>query len=377
MIYADNAATTKLCSEAYEVMRSYLLEEYGNASQPYFFSKAAKAALKNAREIIATCIGASPEEIYFTSGGTESDNWVIKSSLFFDTEKNEVITSQIEHHAVLNACVTVHSLGIPVEYISVDEKGYVLPQKLKERVTTKTGLVSIIFGNNEIGTIEPIKELAEIAHSSGALFHTDAVQAVGHVPIDVHSLNVDFLSASAHKFNGPKGIGFLYIKDGVKIHSYVDGGSQERGYRAGTENVASIAAMAVALEKNTLRLAEESIRLKGIEDAFIKALRESDIDFIRNGAENHLPGNVNLSFRRANGEMLLHRLDLKGICISTGSACDSVNTQISHVIKAINVPAEYAEGTIRVTFGADNTENEAVQIARELIRILSLNSEIR
>ncbi len=372
MIYADNAATTKLCPEAYEAMKPYFFEEYGNASQPYSFSKAAKTALKNARATIASCIGALPEEIYFTSGGTESDNQVIKSSLFFEKKKNEIITSQIEHHAILNACAAVHSLGIPVTYLPVDGKGIVLPIELKKRLSDKTGLVSVIYGNNEIGTIEPIKELSEISHANNALFHTDAVQAVGHVPIDVHSLNVDFLSSSAHKFNGPKGIGFLYIKKGVNIHPYIDGGLQEHGMRAGTENIASIVGMATALKKNTERLTEERVRLKGLEDIFMCTLQESDLDFIRNGSDNHLPGNVNVSFRGVDGEMLLHRLDLKGICISTGSACDSVNVQVSHVIKAIKIPEEYAKGTVRITFGSDNTEDEAVQIAKAITRVIGL-----
>lgn len=371
MIYADNAATTKLCREAYDAMKPYLLEEYGNASQPYFFAKPAKKALKEARETIAFCIGADPEEIYFTSGGTESDNWVIKASLFFDRDKNEIITSQIEHHAILNSCSTVQALGIPVSYLPVDSAGIIHLAELERCVSNRTGLVSIMYGNNEIGTIEPIKELAEIAHTNGALFHTDAVQAVGHVPINVHNLNVDFLSASAHKFDGPKGIGFLYIKKGVTVHPYANGGLQERENRAGTENIAGIVGMATALQKNATRIEEGQTRLKVLEDKLVDRLQQAGLDFIRNGAENHLPGNVNLSFRGADGEMLLHRLDLKGICISTGSACDSVNTQVSHVIKAINVPVEYAEGTIRITFGADNTEDDAHQIADAIIQVVS------
>lgn len=371
MIYADNAATTKLCREAYDAMKAYLLDEYGNASQPYSFAKSAKKALKQAREKIASCIGADPEEIYFTSGGTESDNWVIKASLFFDKEKNEIITSRIEHHAILNSCSTVQTLGIPVNYLSVDGTGIIPPTELERCVSNRTSLVSIMYGNNEIGTIEPIKELAEIAHTHGALFHTDAVQAVGHVPINVYDLNVDLLSASAHKFNGPKGIGFLYIKKGVTVHPYANGGSQERGNRAGTENIAGIVGMAVALQKNATRIEEGQTRLKVLEDKLVDRLQQAGLDFIRNGAENHLPGSVNLSFRGADGEMLLHRLDLKGICISTGSACDSVNTQVSHVIKAINVPVEYAEGTIRITFGADNTEDDAHQIADAIIQVVS------
>lgn len=370
MIYADNAATTKLSSEAYEAMKPYLLEEYGNASQPYFFAKPAKKALKEARETIASCIGSDPEEIIFTSGGTESDNWVIKSSLFLGKKKNEIVTSQIEHHAILNSCATVEMLGVPLEYLPVDRMGIVEPGTFEQKLSDRTGLVSIMYGNNEIGTIEPIKELAGIAHAHGVLFHTDAVQTIGHVPINVHDLDVDFLSASAHKFGGPKGVGFLYIKKGVTIHPYADGGSQERSLRAGTENIAGIVGMSAALKRATTRIAEESTRLNILENTLIDSLRESGLDFIRNGADNHLPGNVNLSFYGADGEMLLHRLDLKGICISTGSACDSVNTLVSHVIKAIKVPAEYAEGTIRITFGADNTEEDAVQIAEAIIQVL-------
>ena len=370
MIYADNAATTKLCRQSYEAMELYLRDQYANASQPYSFARSTKKALNEAREIIASCINALPEEIYFTSGGTESDSQVIKSTLFFNKNKNEIITSSIEHHAILNSCETVSFLGIPVEYLPVDREGVVQPFDLEKKISTKTGLVSIMYGNNEIGTIEPIKELASIAHNAGALFHTDAVQGVGHVPINVHALGVDLLSSSSHKFNGPKGIGFLYMKKGVKIHPYMNGGAQEKGMRAGTENVAAIVGMATALKMNVERLAEERKHLTILEDTLIRSLQEFGLDFIRNGSSNHLPGNVNLSFCGADGEMLLHRLDLKGIFISTGSACDSVDTQVSHVIRAIHVPKEYAEGTIRISFGANNTKEDAVKIAKEIKNIL-------
>ena len=370
LVYADNAATTQMDTKAFEAMKPYLIELYGNASQPYFFSKAAKKALQNSREIIAECIGANPDEIYFTSGGTESDNWVIKSTLFLPENKNEIITSCIEHHAILNSCHTVEKLGIKVRYLSVDRKGTVLSRELNEMASDRTGLVSVMFANNEIGTIEPVAQLAEIAHSKGTIFHTDAVQAVGHVPIDVHQLRIDLLSASAHKFNGPKGIGFLYIKNGTCIHPYEDGGAQERGHRAGTENIASIVGMADALRENISRVDTEIKKLKELEEILVKGLEGSGIDFIRNGAEQHLPGSVSLSFRGIEGEMLLHRLDLMGICVSTGSACDSVNTQVSHVIKAIRVPEEYAEGTIRVTFGKDNTEADAIAILNGLKKII-------
>ncbi|WP_329886445.1 cysteine desulfurase family protein [Pseudoramibacter faecis] len=370
MIYADNAATTKLCEQAFDAMKPYLLEQYGNASQPYSFSRIAKKALQSARKTIADCIGALPDEIYFTSGGTESDNWAVKSALFMPYSKNEVITSEIEHHAILNSCHTVQELGIPVHYLPVDTYGVVRPETLEKTISDKTGFVSVMYGNNEIGTIEPVAELAEISHAHGALFHTDAVQAVGHVPINVHEDGIDLLSSSAHKFNGPKGIGFLYIRKGVHIHSYADGGSQEKGLRAGTENIAAIVGMAEALRLNTDRINESAGKLQSLEIALLSGLHKSNLDFIRNGSEYLLPGNVSLSFHAADGEMLLHRLDLMGICISTGSACDSVNTQVSHVIQAIHIPEEYAEGTIRITFGSDNTEADALEIANAIIKVL-------
>lgn len=370
MIYADNAATTKLDIDAFKAMKPYLMEQYANASQPYSFAKLAKRALSKARASIAKCIGANPEEIYFTSGGTESDNWAVRSILFMSKHKQRVLTSQIEHHAILNMCNSLEELGIPVDYLPVDKYGVLKLDTLRGSIREDAGLVSIMLANNEIGTIEPIKDLCEIAHTKGALFHTDAIQAVGHIPIDVMSLGIDMLSASAHKFNGMKGSGFLYVRSGIDIHSFSDGGSQERGKRAGTENIAAIVAMAVALKKSCERMETSTNKLKSIENVFIQTLSEGEIDYIRNGAKDHLPGNVNISIKGADGEMLLHRLDLKGICISTGAACDSINTQISHVVKAIKVPEVYAKGTIRITFGADNTENDAVEIAKALIGIL-------
>ncbi len=372
MIYADNAATTKLDPDAFEAMKPYLLQEYGNASQPYSFARNPKKAIAKAREVVASCIGSDPDEIYFTSGGTESDNWALKSALFSkDTKRHGVITSKIEHHAILNTCRTLEQFQVPVSYLDVDENGVVLPETLQRMISDSTYLVSVMLGNNEIGTIEPVQELCEIAHANGALFHTDAVQAVGHIPIDVKKLGVDMLSSSAHKFNGMKGSGFLYIRRGVDLHPFMDGGAQEKRKRAGTENVAAIVAMATALKKNCERMAETAEQLRNIEDHFLQRLQTAGLDFIRNGSENHLPGNVNISIRNAEGEMLLHRLDLKGICISTGSACDSVNTQVSHVIQAIHVPQEYAEGTIRITFGADNTLDDADAIADALLKILA------
>lgn len=350
-------------------MLPWLQGEYGNASQPYSFARKPKKALADARAAIAACIGAEPEEIYFTSGGTESDNWAIKGLIEPD-DKYLTITSQIEHHAVLNACSALERFGYPVVYLPADGKGTVSPEELSKAITEKAKLVSVMMVNNEIGTIEPIKELAAVAHTHGALFHTDAVQAVGHIPIDVNELGIDMLSASAHKFNGPKGIGFLYIRKGTQIWPFTDGGAQEFHMRAGTENIASIVGMAVALRKNCDTMQETSTMLQTMEHVFINSLREADIDFIRNGAEKRVPGNISISIRGASGEMLLHRLDLRGISISTGSACDSVNTQVSHVIKAIGVSQEYSEGTIRVSFGRDNKVEDALEVANAITHIV-------
>ena len=373
-IYADNAATTKLDTDAFEAMKPYLLEDYANPSGAYSFSKMAKRALKEARQTIAECINAEPEQIIFTSGGTESNNHAIKH-FTVASDICHVVTSAIEHHSVLYAC---ENSGFELFIVPVDRYGVVSADDLEKVLgrdrpaiaSCDSTLVTIMTANNEIGTIEPIAEIGKIAKEHGVLFHTDAVQAVGHIPIDVHTLGVDLLSASAHKFNGPKGIGFLYIKKGVILHPYADGGSQERGSRAGTENVAGIVGMAAALKKNTARIEAESSRLKALEYTLVSRLHQAGLDFMRNGADYHLPGNVNLSFHGGDGEMLLHRLDLKGICISTGSACDSINTQVSHVIKAIHVPKEYAEGTIRITFGANNTEDDAVKIADAILQVM-------
>ena len=369
-IYADNAATTKLDIDAFEAMKPYLLEEYGNASQPYSFARKPKQALKEARAIIAHCINADPEEIYFTSGGTESDNWAVKGIAFAEAEKRSIVTSQIEHHAILRACETLEKHGYPVAYLPVNREGVVTAETLESLITSSTSLVSIMFANNEVGTIEPIKDLCEIAHKYGSLFHTDAVQAVGHVRIDVKKLGVDMLSASAHKFNGPKGIGFLYVKKGTPIAQYSNGGSQEFGMRAGTENIASIVGMAVALKKNCDAIEENAKHIGNLEAKLIDCLTKSGLDFIRNGAVQHIPGNISLSFRGADGEALLHRLDLMGICVSTGAACDTVNTRVSHVLNAMGVDEDYAKGTIRISWGNNNTIEEAEILSEKLIRIL-------
>lgn len=368
MIYADNAATTQLDQEAFEAMLPFMVREYGNASQAYMFASAEKKALKEARSRIAECIMAEPDEIYFTSGGTESDNWAIKMGC--QIHGGNVVTSEIEHHAILRSCQSIQENGILVQYIPVDETGVVKLEDANKLIDRKTGLVSVMMANNEIGSLQPIKELAQIAHSNGALFHTDAVQAVGHIQIDVKDLGIDLLSASAHKFNAPKGIGFLFIKRGTNIKPFMNGGAQEKGLRAGTENVASIIAMSVALSKNVNRIEENTRKMIEYERLFVDILKRAGIDFIINGNANKIPGNISLSINDFEGEMLMHRLDLMGICVSTGSACDSFNTQVSHVLKAINLPESYAKGTIRISLGYDNTRSEIMQMANQIANIV-------
>lgn len=364
LIYADNAATTKMSLAACEAMMKYQLTDFANASQPYSFARNAKKALKEARETIASCINAFPNEIYFTSCGTESNNWVIK-----ECNCNHVLTSSIEHHAILNPCAEIMAKGKKVTYLSVDTSGVVLPKSL-DNVITVDSLVSIMMANNEIGTIQPIKELARISHEHGALFHTDAVQAVGHIPVDVNDLGVDFLSASAHKFNGPKGIGFLYIKNGVSLKPFIAGGAQEMSLRAGTENIASIVAMAIALKENISNLHKNIEYVQLLEESLLHQLSSSDILFQRNGAKDTIPGNLSLSFDGLDGEAILHRMDLQGICISTGSACDSKNTQISHVLKAIGLKDSLAKGTIRISLGKDNSLEDIDLIVAGLKKIV-------
>lgn len=370
IIYADNAATTMLDIDAFEAMKPFLLENYGNASQPYSFSRNVKKVLKEARHTIAQCINADDDEIYFTSGGTESDNWAIKGILSYG-DTRAVITSQVEHHAILNACAAIERFGYPVVYLPVDQTGRVQPESLKSVITPNTKLVSIMMANNEVGTIQPIQELCDIAHQNSALFHTDAVQAVGHIEIDVKSLGIDMLSASAHKFNGPKGIGFLYVKRGTPLSSFLDGGAQEQKKRAGTENVPAIVGMSIALENNCKSIRENRQKVLALEEQLISLLQEYNIDFLRNGNSNHIPGNISLSFKGIEGETLLHRLDLMGICVSTGSACDSVNTQVSHVLMAMNIDPLYSKGTIRLSLGKDNTSDEVNKVVDSIKRILS------
>lgn len=370
-VYADNAATTRLSNKAFESMLPYLQNEYGNASQLYSFARLPKKALKEARQVIANCIGAQPSEIFFTSCGTESDNWVINGAV---QQHLPIVTSSIEHHAILRPCESAKRCGCSVSLLPVTKEGIVLSSSVKEVVHSSCGLLSVMYANNEIGTIQPIKELATIAHENGWLMHTDAVQAIGHTRINVRELGVDMLSASAHKFNGPKGIGFLYIKEGVNWPTLIKGGTQENGLRAGTENVASIVGMATALEENVISICENESYLAHLEEILISNLSRSGIVFYRNGAENHIRGNVSLSFPNRSGESIMHRLDLKGICVSTGSACDSKDTQISHVLKAIGLEEMLAKGTIRISLSKYNTEQDMIKIVQVLVGILKEES---
>lgn len=372
MIYADHAATTALSPGAYAAMQPWLQTQFGNPSTRYSLAREPRKAVASARQTIADCIGAKPDEMFFTSGGTEADNWALTGIAFRQPDfKCEIISSSIEHHAILHTCDFLKHMGYGITLLPVDKQGVVNPETLKKHIKDTTRLVSIMFANNEIGSVQPIRELAEIAHQHGCLFHTDAVQGVGHIPIDVQALGVDMLSASAHKFNGPKGIGFLYVRDGVSIESFMHGGAQEKGKRAGTENVAGIIGMAEALREHQEHMAEETEYVKGLAKTLLADLRKTDLDFLVNGSENRIPGSLSLSFRDVDGEALMHRLDFKGSAVSTGSACDSMSTILSHVLRAIAVPDEYAYGTIRVTLGMDNTTDQMHTLAEQIYDITS------
>lgn len=371
VIYTDHAATTMLLPAALEAMLPFLKTEYGNASTLYSLARKPKKAIAAARTVIAKCIGAEPEEIFFTSCGTESDNWALKGTAFrFPGQKKRIITSSIEHHAVLHSCAFLERMGYDVVYLPVDEKGLVSPADLEKAINEATVLVSIMMANNEIGTIEPIAELAEVAHKYGVLFHTDAVQAVGHLPINVNHLCVDMLSASAHKFNGPKGMGFLYVRKGTPLLNLLDGGAQESGHRGGTENVAGIVGMAEALKFNVENMQKHTEHLLNLQHLFINELDRCGFGYVLNGSEKRIPGSFSISFTNREGETILHRLDLMGVAVTTGSACNSKEAVISHVLKAIDLPDTLAKGTVRFTFGFENTEEEVKYVANCIAKIL-------
>ena len=356
-IYLDNAATTQTYPEVLDAMLPFFTEHYGNPSSIYSFAGEAGKAVDEARRTIASAIGADASEIYFTGGGSESDNWALKATAeAYASKGKHIITSKIEHHAILHTCEWLAKYGIEVTYLDVDENGLVSPEALKAAIRPDTILVSIMTANNEIGTIEPIAELGRIAHEAGALFHTDAVQAFGHIPINVDEMNIDMLSASGHKFNGPKGIGFMYIRKGVKIRSFIHGGSQERSRRAGTHNVPGIVGMAkaasLAVEQMNDRMACE-IKLR---DHLIERVL-NEIPYVRlNGHRtNRLPNNANFCFRFIEGESMLILLDQNGICGSSGSACTSGSLGPSHVLLAIGLPHEIAHGSLRLTLSEKTT----------------------
>lgn len=376
-IYFDHAATTSVLPEVREAMQPYLTEKYGNMSTAYELGEEARSAVSHAREVIAHCIDARPEEIFFTSGGSESDNWAIKSIAGeYKSEGKHIITSAIEHHAVLNSCAYLEQLGYEVTYLEVDEKGLVSMEELEQAITPETTLITVMYGNNEIGTIEPVHEIGRIARYRKIPFHTDAVQAVGQIPISVRREPIDLMSASAHKFHGPKGVGFLYVHEGVKIPSFIHGGAQEKGKRAGTENVPGIVGMAEALRIAVLQMKQNRAREIRLRNYFMdRLLREFERVRINGHPYQRLPGNINISFGGVDATSLLTLLQEDGICASAGSACSTGQTRISHVIEAIRVPDEYAVGTIRFTLGRENTRQEVDQAIRSLKKNLAILRE--
>ena len=373
-IYADHAATTPLLPEALEAMSPYLKEDFGNPSSLYGRGVKARHAVDKARHDIAGCIHARQNEIFFTSSGTESDNWALEGICKALKNKGKhIIVSSIEHHAVLNTCTALEADGVDVSYLPVKANGMVEASELERSIRPDTVLVSIMLANNEIGTIQDIKTLTAIAHDHGVLFHTDAVQAISHIPVNVKRLGVDLMSASAHKFNGPQGCGFLYVKHGTPILPFHYGGQQEFGMRAGTENVAGIVGMATALQYHVKNMRESEKRLKDMAKTFKDIISTNIPQAVFNGdSRKRLPGHVSVSFPGHDGEALLHLLDLKGICVSTGAACNSRSTEVSHVLRAIGLPNDVVKGTLRVTFGRGNTVQDAEIIANTLISLLRL-----
>ena len=373
MIYLDNAATTKTAPEVVEAMLPYFTEFYGNASTVYDFAANSKAAIAKGRQQIADVIGAKKEEIYFTAGGSESDNWALKATFeAYKNKGNHIITTKIEHHAILHTCEYLEKeRGAKITYLDVDENGFVDLDELQKAITPETILISVMTANNEIGTIEPIKEIGQIAHEHGILFHTDAVQAVGHVPVNVHAQNIDMLSLSGHKFHGPKGIGVLYVRKGVPLFNLIEGGAQERGRRAGTENIPAIVGMAAALKEAVANLDENMAKISAMRDRLIEGLSQVEHSRLNGDAKKRLPGNVNFCFEGIEGESLLLLLDEKGIEASSGSACTSGSLDPSHVLLAIGLPHEVAHGSLRLTLCEENTPEQIEYIIKEVPEIVS------
>ena len=373
IIYFDNAATTAVRPEVFEKMKRYFCDNFGNPSSIYKIARENKNSTENAREQIARVLNADKNEIYFTAGGSESDNWAIKCiAESYSNKGKHIITLSIEHHAVLHTCQYLETKGYDVTYLPVDEYGIVDIDKLKSAIRDDTILITIVAANNEIGSIQPIEEIGKIAHENGIIFHTDAVQAIGHIPIDVKKMNIDLLSLSGHKLYGPKGIGALYIKKGIKINPLIHGGAQERNRRAGTENVAGIVGLGEAIRLINEDMLEELKRLTYLRDKLIDGILKN-IPYSRlNGhREKRLPGNVNISFEFVEGESILLLLDMKGICASSGSACTSGSLDPSHVLLSIGLPHEKAHGSLRLTLGRNNTEEEVDYIIKELPPIIN------
>ena len=372
-VYADNAATTPVSEHVLEVMLPYLTEHYGNPSSLYDIAHTAKHALDKAREQVASALGAEPDEIYFTSCGTEADNWALKGAMLrlLPKGKNHIITSAIEHHAILHSCEHLKKQGVEITYLPVDKDGLVNPADVAAAIKPETALVSIMFANNEIGTIEPIAEIGNICREKGVWFHTDAVQAVGNVRIDVNEMNIDMLSLSGHKLNAPKGVGALYCRKGVLPDVLLDGGAQERGRRAGTENVASIVALGAAVEDAYADFDKKAAHEKEMRELVINELTKIEKVRLNGSRDKRLPGNVNVSVEGIEGESLLLMLNMCGICASSGSACASGSLDPSHVLLAIGLPHEIAHGSLRLTFGAQNTIDDAKYICEVVPQIIA------
>lgn len=372
MIYLDNAATTKTAPEVVDAMLPYFSEYYGNASTIYSLGAESKKAMDHARQTIADSLGAKPEEIYFTAGGSESDNWALKATAeAYASKGKHIITTKIEHHAILHTCEYLEKRGFEITYLNVDRDGLISLDELKAAIRPDTILISVMFANNEIGTIEPIAEIGEIAKEHGVLFHTDAVQAYAQVPINVDEMHIDMLSASGHKLNGPKGIGFLYIRKGVKIRSFVHGGAQERSRRAGTENIPGIVGLGAAVER-AMRIMDTKTRKESELRDYLIGRLENEIPhcWLNGHRTKRLPNNINFSFLFIEGESMLIMLDMKGICASSGSACTSGSLDPSHVLLAIGLKHEEAHGSLRLTLSEESTKEEMDIVAEEVKKIV-------